>query len=568
MQIESQASFEGVTALHRLPPPPEHFTGREAELRELKAAVQEKRLTCLSLSGADGVGKTALAVLLAHELAASYPDAQWYYEESVTGPPAATVALQHIFHTYDPNGALPEGQADLQAAFGRALHGRRALVICDNVKSGERLDLLSPPAGCLMLVTSRQRLPLPEQHALALDRLPQAQAQEFLLRLAPRIGKVSGEIAELCGGLPLALRLAGSVLAKRRDLEPAEYADRLLAEQWDQTQLDEAQAALALSYSLLPSAAQRYWRQLAAFPGEFGLAAAAAVWALDVDETRQVISELLDYAVVSRNRKSNRFRLPDLARVAAKSRLGTGEGKETRQRHSAHYVKVLEIADQMVVKGGDGRNLGLGLFDMEHSNIVAGQAWAAAYAPGDPAAAQLACAYPTAGAQVLSERQTARVRTDWLDTAARAAQRLGDQNAESLILSKLGSAYRRQGQPRRAIDYYERHLRAARELGDRRGEGVALGNLGLAYAELGNARRAIAYYQQHLRIAREMDDRRSEARTSWNLGLAYEELGDLALAIAAMQICVDFERAVGHPDAAADAAIIEQLRARRVGGTR
>jgi tetratricopeptide (TPR) repeat protein len=79
---------------------------------------------------------------------------------------------------------------------------------------------------------------------------------------------------------------------------------------------------------------------------------------------------------------------------------------------------------------------------------------------------------------------------------------------------------------------------------------------------MGNIRRAIAYYEQHLELARELGERRDEARTSWNLGLAFEELGDLTAAIAAMQICLDFERAVGHPDADSDAATIERLRAR------
>ena len=103
-------------------------------------------------------------------------------------------------------------------------------------------------------------------------------------------------------------------------------------------------------------------------------------------------------------------------------------------------------------------------------------------------------------------------------------------------------------------------------MGDRRGEGQTLGNLGLAYASLGDARQAISFYEQHLVIAREIGDRRGEAIVSWNLGLALEQQGQLAQAAAAMQICVDYEREIGHPDAEQDAARLEEVRRRIVGG--
>jgi tetratricopeptide (TPR) repeat protein len=87
-------------------------------------------------------------------------------------------------------------------------------------------------------------------------------------------------------------------------------------------------------------------------------------------------------------------------------------------------------------------------------------------------------------------------------------------------------------------------------------------NLGNAYKNLGETRRAIEFHEQDLAIAREIGDRRGEGTASWNLGLALEKQGELARAIQLMQVCVDYERELGHPDAEADAARVEEIRAR------
>jgi tetratricopeptide (TPR) repeat protein len=153
--------------------------------------------------------------------------------------------------------------------------------------------------------------------------------------------------------------------------------------------------------------------------------------------------------------------------------------------------------------------------------------------------------------------QGPRERLAWLRTARRAARRSGDLKAEGAYLAELGTALRHFGEPRRAIVYYQQALAIARQTGDQHSQSTALGNIGLAYADLGNARQAVEYYERHLLLVRASGDRASEARASWNMGLAYEELDDLARAIAAMQVCLDFERAIGHPDAEQDAAQID-----------
>jgi len=159
-------------------------------------------------------------------------------------------------------------------------------------------------------------------------------------------------------------------------------------------------------------------------------------------------------------------------------------------------------------------------------------------------------------------RQAERQRMTWLRLARRAAHESGDLPAEAGHLAELGSAYRHFGQPYRAVVCYHAAFTLVRQTGDLDTESMVLGDLGLAYADLGNPGQAVDCYEQHLRLVRANGDRLREARASWNLGLAYEELGDLPRAIAAMAVCINYERAIGYPEAETDASLVDQLRAR------
>src|SRR5262249_3132032 len=155
------------------------------------------------------------------------------------------------------------------------LHNQRALLLMDNAKDEQQIEPLIPPAGCALLLTSRNHFTLPGLFAKSLDSLPLDDACALLLTIAPRIGGLAGEIAKLGGHLPLALRLAGSVLAKYSNLKPADYVRRLTDAR---ERLKLIEASLNLSYELLGNELQERWRALAVFPETFDEAAAAAIW--------------------------------------------------------------------------------------------------------------------------------------------------------------------------------------------------------------------------------------------------------------------------------------------------
>ena len=113
----------------------------------------------------------------------------------------------------------------------------------------------------------------------------------------------------------------------------------------------------------------------------------------------------------------------------------------------------------------------------------------------------------------------------------------------------LGNAYRKLGETRRAIEYYEQGLEIAGETGDRRGEGEMLNNLGIAYRRLGETRRAIEYYEQDLVITRETGDRRGEGTALFNRALALDELDRRDEAIADARAALQILEQIEDPNA-------------------
>jgi tetratricopeptide (TPR) repeat protein len=543
VEPEQQASPEpqrpaqpvSTPALHQLPSPPADFTGREAELAELLAAVGKYAKNLVLVRGTGGVGKTALALKLAQELSPAYPDAQLYLDLKgpAKQPLSAAQAMAHVIRAYQPLAQLPESEAELAGAYRTVLHGQRALLLMDNAASSpKRVEALVPPAGCLLLLTSRFHFNLPGLFTKNLDELPDGDALALLHRIAPRVGEQALQIARLCGNLPIALRLAGGALAEQPWLPPAEYARRLTEAQ---TRVGLIEGTLTASYELLSEELQALWRRLAVFPGTFDAAAAAVVLGRKLRAAEEALGELARSSLVEWEEEGEdepgRFRLHDLARVFADARLSAAERDGAQQQHAAHYVEVLRTADRLYEEGGSALLQGLRLFDREWGNVQAGQAWAAARAGEDDGAAELCSAYPDAGAYLVHLRQHPREQAGWLQAALAAARRGNDRAAEGQHLGNLGLAYAALGETRRAIEHYEQHLAIARDTGDRRGEGQALGNLGSAYLDLGETRRAIEHYEQRLAIAREIGDRRGEGNTLGNLGLAYADLDETRRAI-------------------------------------
>jgi tetratricopeptide (TPR) repeat protein len=530
----------------QVPAPPADFVGRRDDLAALLDGF-DAGAAIVGARGLGGVGKTTLALVLAQRLADRFPDGQVFLDLRGADPKPVSWrdAAGHVVRAYRPDERLPDDDAALLGLYRTVLHGKRALLLLDNAAGAAQVEPLRPPAGCALLVTSRRRFALPGLLARDLDALPPADAVALLQTIAPRVGGRAVEVAELCGRLPLALRLAGALLAERDDLAVDRYVERLRAARLsERSGLAEVAAALRLSEALLPEPLRARWRELAVLVEGFEAGWAAAVWGVDADTGDDWLGMLRRNSLVEWSEAEGFYRLHDLVREYATAELGVEERLAAQRRHAGHFRAVLAEANKLYLKGGAVVGTAVRAFDRAWTNAAAAQEWARQQT--DDAEAQRLCvAFPHAAIYLLQLRRHPREQIGWLEAAVAAAREIGDRGGEGAALGNLGLAYADLGQPQRAIEFYEQHLVIAREIGDRGGEGNALGNLGLAYKNLGQPQRAIECHEQALVISREIGDRRGEGATLGNLGLAYADLGQPQRAIECHEQALVISREIG-----------------------
>ena len=365
----------------QIPPPPRDFKGREEEIADILSNF-EKGATITGLRGMGGVGKTALALVLADKIKSQFPDGQIFVDMRGTSnnpelpPLTPEEAMAQVIRAYNPVDRLPENSNELRGLYLSILAGKRALLLLDNAANGEQVEPLLPPAGCAVLITSRIKFALPGLAEKDLDILPPDKACELLLEIAPRIGNRAEELAKICGRLPIALRNAASALAEKRDLSVPEYERRLK----DKVALLKlVKGSFSLSYDLLTPGRKKQWRRLSVFPEDFDRNAATAVLKMAPGPSAEALSDLVRWSLVDfaaiPDSEDGRYKLHDLARLFAESCLEQDELADAQQKHAKYYSKVLSQAEKLYQKGGTNLLAGLKLFDREWANIKVGQAW-------------------------------------------------------------------------------------------------------------------------------------------------------------------------------------------------
>ena len=439
--------------------------------------------------------------------------------------------MAQVIRAFQPQADLRQvPESDLPALYHSVLSDKRALLLLDNARDAAQVKLLLPPATCAVIVTSRRHFVLPGLQPLRLDVLNAQDAADLLLSISPRLGAHAARLAELCACLPLALRIAGGHLSSHADLAPSDYLVQLeahrLARLVSEDDLDQnVERVLELSYEQLAPEVQARFRALAVFSAPFDIPAAAAVWEMEDESTREILGGLLRYSMIEFDEAARHYHLHDLLRDFADARLTPEEQYAAHLRHSRSYLQVASAASELYLQGRENVSVGLALFDAESAHIRAGQSWVAALAATDDNAARLCSIYPYVGCYIFSIRLHPRVWADWLVSALAAARKVGDKRAEGSRLGNLGTAYSHLGEERKAIEYQEQALTIAREIGDQRLQEAALGNLGIAYLRLGDPRKAILFGDQALALARDVGDRQGEASGLSHLGNAYGDLG-------------------------------------------
>ena len=570
--------------LHQLRAPVPTFTGRTRQLKQIAAhlAPDEGGVALIAgLAGMGGVGKTELAYAVAARLQEQYPDAQLAVElRGTTEPITPQAALGQVIHAFAPEAPPSDDLGALRGLYCSLLTGKRVLLLLDDAADvGQVSPLLGAPPGVGVLVTSRDRLALPGLRRWDVGMLSLGQAVRLLRKTAPSRKDVSRAtwegIAELCGRLPLALRVAGATLETTPDLGGTMYATdladekrRLKALRLEGDPKGDVGAVLGLSVARLegehPESAAR-WALLGLLPlAPFDASLASALWGhavesegdlyrvvvLEEEETQETLHTLVRRNLLDWDGKTRHYSLHDLLRLYARGRaqdqLDAVELEAAQLRHALYTLAVARWSNELYSAGGDDLLAGLSLLDDILPHLRAAFAWAregAAAARG--VQARLAVLLPGAAVHPLDLRLVPQEKIEWLEEAAAAAHTLGDRQAEGAHLGNLGVACADLGEVRRAIECYEQALGIAREIGDRRGEGNHLGNLGLAYAALGEVRRAMEYYEQAMGIAREIGDRWGEESRLGNLGSAYYRLGEVRRAIGYYEQALVIDREIG-----------------------
>lgn len=302
-----------------LPPDVPVFVGRERELERLAERLGNQR-HC-AIHGMAGVGKTALAVHAAHLVADHFPDGQIYLDLGATGTQVSpTEAIGQLLN------ALGVAAAPDEALLRTTFAGRRVLLVLDNVlDTGQIRGLLPATPGSAAIIAGRSATTMVDGSGLIhLSRLSASEAARLLERYAGRSD--TGEIAQLCDNLPLALRIAAARLAQRPEWTVSDFARRLA----DPRRRLTALSCDGLSVSESVRAGARLFGDSARVLGLLGdldlpvlHTEALAVLLGESDDAAERIAERLVDAGLIETVSFGRYRVPDLVRLFARSEYPT-----------------------------------------------------------------------------------------------------------------------------------------------------------------------------------------------------------------------------------------------------
>jgi tetratricopeptide (TPR) repeat protein len=545
----------------QLPAPPAHFTGRARELEDLDRIMSlggdVRPLTLAVLTGAGGIGKTALASHWLHQVRDGYPDGQLYadLQGAGGGEPGrpADVLGRFLRALRVPPDRVPAELDELVPLYRSVTDGRRLIVLLDNAASAAQVRALLPgPGPSLAVVTTRRRLAglaLDGARFLGVGPLDEQAAVELLSRIVGGQARSQRDdalaVVRLCGLLPLAVCVSAARLAPHPDWPLRRIADELAGERDRLSALSiegdvSVRAAFDLSYRALAPAAARAYRLLGLIPGPaFGTALAGAAIEVEAAEAAQTLDTLAEASLLAEEAE-HRWRFHDLIRLHAREQAAAGAAADRRAAQArivAWYLHMAVRADLTVIPGR--WHLGA---DYEQARrepaLFSGPAealdWLESELPGLLATLQLAHraglheqAWQLCEALwgLFVNRRPYQIWTEAHDLGLASARACGHQRAQARMYVHLGFACFCLGRHDPAREYFEHALaldRAERHLS---GQATALENLGLVSLAVGDPAGALEYFGQ-ARALLEQDGRlRGAALMTRRIGETHSSAG-------------------------------------------
>lgn len=569
-----------------LPPDTPAFTGRDDLLARLWSALTSGQ-TPIAIDGPGGVGKSALAIHAAHSVADQFSDGQLYVNLRGATPGVRPLAPNDVLARFlrtlgEDDTRIPDELDEATARFRSLTADRQLLLVLDDaVDAGQVRPLLPGGAGCAVLVTSRRVLGTLDAVHLALDVMNEKEAVTLLGRLIgdDRVGRepdAAHSIVELCGLLPLAIRVVGARMLARREWTLDTLAGQLSDARGRLRELEhdelDLRASLLLGYDGLRTSpngveAGRLFELLGLLDvHDLTVPVAAAL----ADRPEPAVRQALDRLVAARLVESplpGRYTLHDLVRLYARDQAVRNRPESERQQAILRvlhwYLATARNACRMLdptlthrhdvgLSSSDLAVDGLALADPaecfgwvddEQANLLAIARQAAAATDVGVAAVTPALA----AAMFVPLRQLAR----WMDLsvlcqlAREVADRTNEPTWRAWAHNDLGSAYLNWGRIDEAAEHLERALLIWRELGFRPGEVATVNGLGRICLTRRQFDKAIEYFDGMLRMHREDGDRYREARALNNLANAHQKHGQLAEAIAMYEQGLAIRRELG-----------------------
>jgi tetratricopeptide (TPR) repeat protein len=529
-----------------------------------------------AIGGTAGVGKTALALRWAHQVAGEFPDGQLYVNLRGFGPGGPPVTPAAVVRDFLAALGVPAQRvpvrADAQAALYRSkVAGRRLLVVLDNARDSEQVGPLLPgSAGCLTLVTSRAPLTglvaAEGARLVPVDVLSPAEGRELLaLRLGA--GRVAGEqaavaeIVESTARLPLALSIVAARAAAHPGYRLAELAaelrdarDRLDALAGGEVSAD-VRAAFSWSCARLSDPASRMFRLLGVYPGpEVSVAAAASLAGTGRPQARLALAELTAVGLLTEP-AAGRFACHDLLRTYA-AELSTALDTDA-ERYAAthrmldHFLRtacaarlLINPAALAVVPGPACP----GVLPQELGSYAQALAW---FAADHQVLLSVISVAVRSGFDTHAHQLPAAIALylehsghwqDWADTqrtAVAAAQRRGDVEAQGRAHFEIGSALGWLHGYDDALAHMQDALRLFVQAGNHQGQGRALNGIAVIFTAQRRFDQALDHARQALAAHLLAGTRNGQATALNVMGWAFRELGDHDQAVDCCQQALD-----------------------------
>lgn len=565
-------------AVRTLPGDIASFTGRHAEfgrvLRDASGgAAPGKVVKIIVVDGMAGVGKTAFAVHVAHQLAPRFPDGQiflrLYGHTPGHQPVDPSDALYTLLITMGvaPH-KIPPG-LDARAALwrDRSAHTRLLLLFDDVTGSAQIKPLLPGGAGNLVLLTSRRRLSLLyDAMPITLGLLDPEDAETLFLQLAgldARDDSVAG-IVRSCGYLPLAISLMAGYLKHHRAWTPRHLLDELdtvtggLEAMYSED--DSVAAAFDLSYRELTADQRRMFRRLGLHPGgDFDVHAAAALGDLDTAATRRILDALFSCHLVEEATRG-RYSFHDLIRAHARSLVRADDPEDRNDavgRLLRYYLATADAADRHLARRPRNRDRDAGSPPTRLRRFTSrGEAvdWMTAERLNLQVMADHVARHGVPGdtvSLVATMHGFLRVHGYWHQDivlqhlAITEAHKIGDRAGEANALHRLGEVQRLMGQFRASVHSLHRALDLFHGLADPLGEADVLTDLGFVQRRTGEYPASAVSLERALELYHELGDEHGAARALNYLGDVQRLTGDYPAAMARQADALALFRALG-----------------------